>query len=512
MSSRPNILLITSDQQHWNTIGAFQSEISTPNLDRLAQQGTTFGRAYCPNPTCTPSRSSIITGMYPSQHGAWTLGTKLLEDRHTVGEDFSKAGYQTSLIGKAHFQPLKSTEEYDSKEAYPILQDLEYWKGFNESFYGFDHVELARNHTNEAHVGQHYALWLEEQGCHNWRDYFLPPTGTMDPSVTYKWPIPEKYHYNTWIAERTNARLEEHQQSDEPFFLWASFFDPHPEYLVPEPWDTMYDPDQLTIPGLVPGEHDKNPPHFGMTQEDNPDFSHWMETGFGIHGYRSHHYYEYGDKARLTEYDKKKLVAVYYGMISMMDKYIGKILDKLDALGLADHTLVVFTTDHGHFFGQHGLQAKGGFHYEDLIKLPFIVRYPGHVPAGRWSDSIQSLVDLAPTFLSFSGLPIPPTMTGVDQKDVWLGRKSQARDHAICEFRHEPTTIHQKTYVDARYKITVYYNQTYGEIFDLQEDPNELHNLWDEPEYAKLKTELLLKYAWAELGKEPLPMPRIHHA
>lgn len=512
MSSRPNILLITSDQQHWNTIGAFQSEISTPNLDRLAQQGTTFGRAYCPNPTCTPSRSSIITGMYPSQHGAWTLGTKLLEDRHTVGEDFSKAGYQTSLIGKAHFQPLKSTEEYDSKEAYPILQDLGYWKGFNESFYGFDHVELARNHTNEAHVGQHYALWLEEQGCHNWRDYFLPPTGTMDPSMTYKWPIPEKYHYNTWIAERTNARLEEHQQCDDPFFLWASFFDPHPEYLVPEPWDTMYDPDQLTIPELVPGEHDKNPPHFGMTQEDDPDFSHLMETGFGIHGYRSHHFYEYGDKARLSDDDKKKLVAIYYGMISMMDKYIGKILDKLDALGLAENTLVVFTTDHGHFFGQHGLQAKGGFHYEDLIKLPFIVRYPGHVPAGKWSDSIQSLVDLAPTFLSFSGLPIPPAMTGVDQKEVWLGHKAQARDHAICEFRHEPTTIHQKTYVDARYKITVYYNQTYGEIFDLQEDPSELHNLWDEPEYGSLKTELLLKYAWAELGKEPLPMPRIHHA
>ncbi|QUL57026.1 sulfatase-like hydrolase/transferase [Paenibacillus tritici] len=512
MSSKPNILLITSDQQHWNTIGAFQSEISTPNLDRLAQQGTTFGRAYCPNPTCTPSRSSIITGMYPSQHGAWTLGTKLLEDRHTVGEDFSEAGYQTSLIGKAHFQPLKSTEEYESKEAYPLLQDLDYWSGFQESFYGFDHVELARNHTNEAHVGQHYALWLEEQGCPNWRDYFLPPTGTMDPSVTYTWPIPEKYHYNTWIAERSNARLEEHQESGDPFFLWASFFDPHPEYLVPEPWDSMYDPDKLTIPSLTPGEHDRNPPHFGMTQEDSPDFSQLMETGFGIHGYRSHLYYEYGDKALLTDYDKKKLVAVYYGMISMMDKYIGRILDKLDDLGLADNTLVVFTTDHGHFFGQHGLQAKGGFHYEDLIKLPFIVRYPGQVPAGRQSDAIQSLVDLAPTFLSFANLPVPSSMTGVDQKDVWLGRRNQARDHAICEFRHEPTTIHQKTYIDARYKITVYYNQQYGELFDLEQDPHELHNLWDEPEHGQLKSELLLKYIWAELGKEPLPMPRIHHA
>ncbi|MFB5675966.1 sulfatase-like hydrolase/transferase [Paenibacillus terreus] len=512
MTKKPNILLITSDQQHWNTIGAFQPEISTPNLDRLAQQGTMFGRAYCPNPTCTPSRSSIITGMYPSQHGAWTLGTKLLEDRHTVGEDFSQAGYRTSLIGKAHFQPLTSTPEHESKEAYPLLQDLDYWRSFHGPFYGFDHVELARNHTNEAHVGQHYALWLEERGCANWRDYFLPPTGTMDPAQTYKWPIPEKYHYNTWIAERTNARLEQHKQSGDPFFLWASFFDPHPEYLAPEPWDTMYDPEKLTIPSLVPGEHDRNPPHFRLTQEENPDFSALMETGFGIHGYRSHHYYEYGAKARLTEYDKKKLVAVYYGMISLMDKYIGKILDKLDELGLAENTLVVFTTDHGHFFGQHGLQAKGGFHYEDLIKLPFIVRYPGHVPAGRRSDAIQSLVDLAPTFLSFCGLPIPPSMTGIDQKEVWLGRKEQVREHAICEFRHEPTTIHQKTYVDTRYKITVYYNQTYGEIFDLQEDPGELHNLWDEPGCEQLKTELLLKYAWAELGKEPLPMPRIHHA
>ncbi|MDU5949386.1 MAG: sulfatase-like hydrolase/transferase, partial [Paenibacillus macerans] len=457
MSSKPNILLITSDQQHWNTIGAFQPEISTPNLDRLAQQGTTFSRAYCPNPTCTPSRSSIITGMYPSQHGAWTLGTKLLEDRHTVGDDFTRAGYKTSLIGKAHFQPLKSTPEYESQEAYPILQNLDYWRNFHGPFYGFNHVELARNHTNEAHVGQHYAIWLEEQGCADWRDYFLPPTGTMDPAQTYKWPIPEKYHYNTWIAERTNARLEEHKTSGKPFFLWASFFDPHPEYLAPEPWDTMYDPEQLTIPALTPGEHDRNPPHFRLTQEEEPDFSHLMETGFGIHGYRSHHYYEYGAKKRLTDYDRKKLVAVYYGMISLMDKYIGKILDKLDELGLADDTLVVLTTDHGHFFGQHGLQAKGGFHYEDLIKLPFIVRYPGRVPAGKRSDAIQSLVDLAPTFLSFCGLPIPPTMTGVDQKDVWLGVSEQARDHAICEFRHEPTTIHQKTYVDARYKITVYY-------------------------------------------------------
>lgn len=509
---RPNILLITSDQQHWNTIGAFNSEIKTPNLDRLVREGTTFKRAYCPNPTCTPSRASIVTGMYPSQHGAWTLGTKLLEDRHCVGDDFQKAGYRTSLIGKAHFQPLKSTEEYLSIEAYPTLQDLKFWKQFNGPFYGFDHVELARNHTNEAHVGQHYALWMEEKGLDNWRDYFLPPTGNMDPETTYKWPLPEEFHYNKWIAERTNDQLEGFKKDDESFFLWASFFDPHPEYLVPEPWDTMYDSDDLTIPDIIPGEHEQNPPHFAKTQEEDPDFSYLMESGNEIHGYRSHLYYEYGSRFRMKKEDKKKVVSTYYGMISMMDKYIGKILDKLYDLDLSENTIVVFTSDHGHFFGQHGLQAKGGFHYEDLLKIPFVVRYPDNIPAGRVSNSMQSLVDLAPTFLSFCDIPIPNSMTGMDQKQVWLDNMEKARDHVICEFRHEATTIHQKTYVDERFKITVYYQHTYGELFDLEKDPGENVNLWNSPSYAEVKSELLLRYIWAELGKEPLPMPRMWHA
>ncbi|ULL18157.1 DUF4976 domain-containing protein [Paenibacillus sp. H1-7] len=504
MQRKPNILLITSDQQHWNTIGAFQEQISTPNLDRLVREGTTFTRAYCPNPTCTPTRSSIVTGMYPSQHGAWSLGTKLLEDRHTIGEDLMEHGYRTALIGKAHFQPLKGTDEYPSLESYPILQDLDYWNRFNGPFYGFGHVELARNHTNEAHVGQHYALWMEEKGCADWRSYFLPPTGTMDKEIMHTWPIPEEYHYNTWIAERTNTLMEQYKQQEEPFFLWASFFDPHPDYLVPEPWASMYDPDKLDLPQAVPGEHDNNPPHFKLTQELEADFTPWKESGFGIHGYHTHQ--------RYSVQEQRRNMATYYGMISMMDHYIGSILDKLEALGLADNTIVVFTTDHGHLFGHHGLHFKGGFHYEDLIKLPFLVRYPGQVPAGRTSAAMQSLVDLAPTFLSLAGIPVPRSMTGVDQSSVWLGTQSSARDHVLCEFHHEPTTIHQKTYVNERYKLTVYYNQTYGELFDLADDPQELRNLWDDPQHEQLKTELLLRYAWAELGKEPMPMPRIANA
>ena len=499
MGDRPNILLITSDQQHWSTLGCLNPEIQTPHLDRLASEGTLFERAYCPNPTCTPTRASMITGKYPSQHGAWSLGTKLPESEHTVGEDFQGAGYRTSLVGKAHFQPLDATEEYPSLESYPVLQDLDFWRDFAGPFYGFERVRLARNHTDEAHVGQHYALWLEERGLANWREHFRPPTGTT-PAQQHRWSIPEAYHYDAWIAEETCRQLDEYASEGENFFLWASFFDPHPSYLVPEPWDQMYDPAQLTVPALTPGEHDSNPPHFRMTQEAKPDFSAWRESGFGIHGYGSHLH----DRDEMA-----KNIAVYYGMVSLMDKYIGQILDQLEARGLADDTLVVFTTAHGHLFGQHGMNAKGGFHYEDLIRLPYIVRAPGVVPAGQRSRSLQSLVDLPVSFLCWAGIEVPRSMVGVDQGPVWRGEAVAARDHCIVENRHEPTTIHIKTYVEDRYKLTVYFQRDYGELFDLQEDPGEVANLWHSPAHQELKAELTRKLLFAEMGKEPLWMPRI---
>lgn len=500
---KKNILFITSDQQHWHTLGINNPQLKTPNLDRLAAMGTNFNRAYTVNPTCTPTRCSWITGTMPSQHGAYSLGTKLMEDVHVVGDDLQKANVRSALIGKAHFQPLKSTEEYPSLEAYPVLQDLEFWKNYDGRFYGFDKVELARNHTDEAHVGQHYALWLREKGCENWKDYFRAPTGNK-PESWGVWEIPEEYHYNNWIAERTNSYLDEYVQNDEQFYLWASFFDPHPPYLVPEPWASMYDPEDIDVPKLLAGEHDKNPPHFAKTQEVKPSFKEWLEEeGSWMHGFESH------------LHDEKEMagkIAIYYGMISMMDHYIGKILDKLDALGLTEQTLVVFTTDHGHFFGQHGLIAKGAFHYEDMIKVPLIASLPGVIPAGKESDNLQSLVDLVPTFLSFAGVEIPRCMTGQNRMNEWSGGEQPPRKNVIIENRHQPTTLFLKTLVTRRYKLTVYYGREYGELFDLEADAGEHNNLWDSPEHSEIKAELMRELVFAQMELEPVPMPRIFGA
>ncbi|MCY3780121.1 MAG: sulfatase-like hydrolase/transferase [Chloroflexi bacterium] len=485
-----NILLITSDQQHWNTLGQFNPEIQTPALDELAAQGTTFTRAYCPNPTCTPTRASMITGKYPSQHGAYALGTKLPESEPTIGDLFQAAGYRTALVGKAHFQPLYSTVEFPSLEAYPTLQDLDFWQNFDEPFYGFNHVELARNHTDEAHVGQHYALWMEEKGLGNWRDFFLEPTGNVVEQQR-RWLIPEEYHYNAWIAERSNSLISQYRDADEPFFLWASFFDPHPKYLAPEPWDMMYDPAAVSMPAVTPGEHDVSPPHLQLTQQTNPDFSAWQEpNGSGCHGFHSH----------LHNRDElAKDIACYYGMVSCMDKYIGQIIDHLDNAGLAENTLVVFTSDHGHYFGQHGLIAKGAFHYDDGLRVPMIARLPGAIPADHISHSLQTLVDYTPTFLDFCELEIPQDMTGISQRAVWLGDESAAREHVIIENRHQPTTLHLKTYVGARYKITLYFNRDYGEIYDLLKDPGEVENLWSD---ADLRAQLTEAFLRAEILKE----------
>ncbi|MEX0777301.1 MAG: sulfatase-like hydrolase/transferase [Phycisphaeraceae bacterium] len=500
----PNILLITSDQQHYSTLGSVNPKIKTPALDRLAAQGTRFDRAYCPNPLSSPSRSSIITGMYPSQHGCWTIGVKLPEDVPTVGQHLHKLGYQSSLIGKAHFQPLASQPGSESIECQPLLRDLDFWRQFHGPWYGFDHVETARMHTCESHAGQHYALWMEEKGLTNWRDFFDP--WPPDPSVKKRpspgvWELPDEYHYNRWIQERTIANIEASIKQGQPFFSWASFFDPHYPQVTPDPWYSMYDPADMEPGTLEEGEMERMPPAHRQTVKEKADFSAWAES-FANHGYHSH------TKSRDRDW-LRRTMAAYYGMVSFMDDSVGHILTALDRLGVADNTIVIYSTDHGDFLGQHGLHMKGAFHYEDLIRIPMLVRWPGQVPAGRSSTAMQSLIDLAPTFLAAAGGTVPGQMQGVNQMPVWTGQSESARDHVMVENRHQPTKVHLRTYVNERYKITLYRGQTYGELFDLVEDPDERRNLWDAPAAAAIKCEMLHRQALAEIAREPTRMPRI---
>ncbi len=501
---RPNILLITSDQHHHQYLGATDAKLKTPALDRLCREGVRFERAYCSNPTCTPARASIITGMYPSQHGAWSLGTKLFEDVPTVGDILRRAGYFTSLVGKAHFQPLASQPGMESIECQPTLRDLEFWRKFNGPWYGFEKVETARMHVSEYHVGGHYGIWMEERGFKEWRDYFedWPRNEEKERRLRSNrhWAIPQEFHYTTWTGERTIAHILAAVEEERPFFIWSSFHDPHPPYMVPEPWASMYDPADMEPGRLCSGEHDSNPVHFRKTQENDHEF--WSEATKdegAVHGAHSH---------LSDENELRKDIACYCGMISFMDEHIGRILAELDRLGVADDTIVVFTTDHGHFLGQHGLTAKAIHHYEDLIRIPFIVRWPERMPAAEVSQAIQNLVDLAPSFLAASGLEIPGGMTGVNQLTAWSAGQP-ARSWSVTENHHGYRRFHMRSYVNQTHKITVYRQGDEGELFDLEHDPGELRNLWHDPSFLGLKCRMLHEFMQATLQSEPERMPRI---
>ena len=534
-----NVLLITSDQQHHLALGARTPRLKTPNLDRLAAGGVTFGRAYCPNPTCTPTRASILTGLWPSAHGAYTLGTKLPEHLPTVGGHLRRAGYQTSLIGKAHFEPLRSAEGVDSRESYPRLRDLDYWRTFDERhapWYGFGHVELARNHADEGHAGQHYALWLEDKGLADWRAYFQPrtdgvrdtdhdaakaaghrrlgaPLQLRDPT---SWALPAELHYTTWTAERTNAQIDAAADAGRPFFCWSSYHDPHPPYLVPEPWAGMYDPDDMEalFGGLLgefePGEFDDMSPLHRLTRDPAGDFAGFDPDGMGSHGVGPH----WVEGETMTRADLRRAAAAYCGMVSFMDHALGTTLDRLDARGLTGDTLVVFTSDHGHFLGQHGLVAKGPFHYEDLIRVPLIARLPGRLPAGAANDAPQTLVDLPATFLEAAGLGTPHDMQARPMLDAWTNGGGRAA--VVVENHHNGAAVHLRTLVTDRHKLTLWRGRDnaagWGELFDLAADPGERRNLYADPAHADLRADLMARFLQAELDREPTLCRRVSGA
>jgi arylsulfatase A-like enzyme len=493
--------LITTDQQHHQALGLHTPVLRTPHIDGLAADGLRLDRAYCNNPLCSPSRSTLITGEYPSWHGCWTIGVKLDEDRVFLGDLLRAGGYDTALIGKAHFQPLASEPGETSLESEEKVRDLDFWRSFHGPYYGFEHIELARNHADESHVGQHYAIWMEDQGFDQWRDYFQSwPPRAGEPHREHRWDLPAELHYTRWTAERSIAAIDRALDSKRSFFTWASFHDPHPPYLVPEPYASMYDPADVRPGRLMPGELSLMPPWLGMTQEASPDFSPWQETPYTNHGFHSH---------VIGEAALRKNIATYYGMMTFVDDEVGRILRHLEDRGVADETLVVFTSDHGHYLGQHGLIAKGAFHYEDLLRVPFLARWPGVIPPGTTSAGLLGLVDLAPTLLRAAGLPIPGRMQGVDQLAVWRGDAAFARDHVVVENRHQPTAVDLRTYIDDRYKLTIYRNQPWGEVFDLAEDPEERRNLFNDPAHQPLRAELALRALRTEMRREPTAHRRI---
>lgn len=485
---KPNILFITTDQQHWNTIHALGNDaIQTPNLDRLVRDGVVFERTYAANPTCTPSRSSILTGKYASRHGAWNIGVALDQSHKTIGEVMSENNYQTGLFGKAHFQPVLKEGSFEGK---PNIHNRDFWREWNGPYYGFEKVSLVHGHGDEdsAH-GMHYGAWLEDHGI-DVTQHFGPGGGHREGS----WDLPEKYHYTRWTADETMSFIEDacnKKDNNRPFFAWCSFQDPHNAFLCPEPWNSMYNPDDLPAFHEREGEMADKPMIHQYLIEDRMvelDVKTTSDPGHDTGGIQC-----LGHTNKKLGYKRaRQWLASYYAMISLVDHHVGRILDKLDEMGLSENTLVIFTSDHGDYAGNHGLWLKGPIHYDDVVRVPFLARWKGQLPSGIRSNSLVSLVDIAPTFMDMCGITREPTMQGVSQWETFKHPEKPSREWCLVENRAE-LDFYVKTVVMDRYKLNYFLNRDEGELYDLKEDPHEYVNLYNNPEYSDIRLHMFMK-------------------
>jgi arylsulfatase A-like enzyme len=368
-------------------------------------------------------------------------------------------------------------------------------EGWSGPYAGFDHAELILfGHAlriaplmgqwnwcfGPPPFGLHYARYLfrdgHDKGVERLRLMQPEAAGrTWDHTQTWANQLPEEDHPTTWVADRA---IEWLGTVDEPFFAWVSFTDPHHPMDPPAPWSAMYSPADV---GEVlwephPEEFDNKPAIHRLWSEGpgrNAPMA-WANPG----------------AASLTRHELATMVAGYYGMVSQLDANIGRVLAALDQRGMADDTLVVSTTDHGEFLGDHQMMFKGPIHYESLLRVPLIVRGPGFDP-GAVVDEPVGTIDIAPTAMVAAGLPIPATVEGRPLLDG-------AREYALVENDHQMVaTIRLRTVATHQYKLTRYLDTDANELYDLEADPLELVNRWDDPALAGVRDDLVALLAAA---------------
>jgi arylsulfatase A-like enzyme len=485
---KPNILLITSDQQRKDALGIYNpGHVGTKNLDALAADGVTFDRAYITSPTCTPSRASILTGQYPSRHGAYVIGTRLDPQSLKVTDFLGGNGYETYAVGKMHFQQV-STE--GSFEGPPRKYDEGFWRNFDGPYYGFQHTQLLNQHSSEQQACRMaYGVWLKEHGVTE-EDI----ARFFDNRRQCTWDLPRELHSSVFVSEKSVEFIQTHadQRSDQPFFMWTSFPDPHAPHVVQQSYDTIYNPDEMALKPYREGELDSKPAVYKTVFENG---------GRGHPNIKS-------AKEESQSYWRKK-IAIHHGMMTLMDEEIGKIIQKLKQCGMYENTIIIFTSDHGDYLGNHGFWSKGFASYEEVFNVSCIVKNVGQKNSGARTNALFSLVDIAPTVLCAAGVKIPSDMQGVNQQSVLYGEETTARNHALIENREDQQgNFYQKIFVTDQYKIVYYHGQTDGELYDLHKDPDQYVNLWDDAAHSPIKQGLLdrMLNAYAENDGESADM------
>ena len=445
MAKRPNILWYCTDQQRFDTIGALGNpHVQTPTLDGLVESGTAFTHAYCQSPICTPSRSSFMTGMYPSRvHNCRNGNEDFTGHPPLISKLIADSGYDCGMVGKFHLQS-------SGKRTEPRLDDgYRYWK--------FSHA--PRDDWREGHD---YADWVSEKGAN------LSHLLEGDENV------PSEFHQTTWTTDRASEFISE--ERDKPWFLTLNPYDPHPPFIPPKSYADRFDIEAM------PGPYFRDSDLAQQEKLTDLDFQTQAQ--------------------RPEEFDGCKQQALYYAMIAQIDDQLARILKHLDETGQRQNTIIIFTSDHGESLGDHGLQFKGCRFYEGLVRVPLIFSWPGHIQSDLRSSALVELVDMSATLLECAGVEMPEQMQGKSLLPVLKGEAPadehrefvrseyfDALDSSFCPGDGDQSFA--TMYRERRFKLVVYHGHDLGELYDLQNDPWEFDNLWDNPAFANDKLRLI---------------------
>lgn len=522
MSKQPNFLFIITDQHRADHLGCYGNPIvQTPNIDGIAAGGKRWERFYVANPICMPNRASIMTGRMSSLHGARHNGIPLSRDHTTFVELLKDAGYRTGLIGKSHLQSftgLPATNRYEPdpdlhtpreelRDAYKrnrhsMDYDLEVvpeWdrplaERMKSDFYGFEHVEIAADHADAA--SGDYLLWARAQVPEFDRlvgpENALPDNRIKAPQA-WRTAVPEELYSTSWIAGRAQAWLAERAGEENPFFLQMSFPDPHHPFTPPGKYWDMYDPNDIPLPASF-GKGDL-PPIRAMREA--------MENGSDPRDNQN--------PFTVTEDEARALIALTYGSITMIDDAIGRVLAQLEASGLADNTVVIFTTDHGDYMGDHGLMLKLLLHYQGTIRVPFIWRDPALLGNSDVEPGLGSSIDISSTILARAGVQ---AFNGIQGRDLLSSDPPEAviveedSQRKIIGFER-PQRI--RTIVTDRYRMSLRQGEDWHELYDLEADPLELDNCFADPAAVGVRhalTEIMLRRIIELQDRAPLPAYR----
>jgi arylsulfatase A-like enzyme len=498
--SQPNFLFIITDQHRADHLACYGNPIvRTPNIDALAAEGVRAERMYVASPICMPNRSSILTGRMPSVHGVRHNGIELSLEETSFVDVLRLNGYRTALVGKGHFQCINNVPAQvpaDPKdrlpyEAKPLRggrygQELEStWEQnpdheLDLPYYGFEQVALTIMHA-DTQAG-HWRRWIRSQVKD--ADKLIGPENaipTPEFELTksrqaWRTRVPEELHPNSWITERTIAAIREFAREGKPFFLEASYPDPHHPFTPPGRYWDMYRPEEVTLPRSFHAPHRNLPPSLQWLYAKRADKSAVKHTQALF---------------AATEREAREAIALNYGSITMIDDGIGRIMAELKSLGLDRNTVVVFTSDHGDFLGDHQLLLKGPVHYEGLIRVPMIWRDPDGAK-GLVTDGLVQSTDIAPSVLQRAGLK---TVNGMHGRPV-LATGESGRDHVLIEEEGQryylgfKNRVKMRTLLSGPYRLSIYDGVAWGELYDRGEDPDELVNLWDEPSAKAVRAEM----------------------